>query len=59
MSSLWIRSPNLWSQAMDRAARDEPRWTTAFWRKVKLSYLKFGGKLINDEDLNDREEENY
>jgi len=47
--SAWVRSPRLWATAMDRAAKELPRWTAAFWRKTLEVYHKAGGRLIEND----------
>lgn len=46
----WVKQPNLWALAADRAAKDEPRWTKAFWRLALEIYTKLGGKLEEAEE---------
>lgn len=42
---MWIRNPLLWGSAQEVIARDTPRWTNLFWKKVLDNYLSLGGKL--------------
>jgi len=42
---------SLWAFSQDRAARDLPRWTKAWWRKVLEIYLSRGGKVREDEHI--------
>lgn len=50
MNDQWIVQPNLWALAMDRAARDLPKWTKAFWRKVSELYQRMGGTTLEGDD---------
>jgi len=43
----------LWALAQDRAARDLPRWTKAWWRKAFEIYLDRGGRVQEDEVENE------
>lgn len=48
--SQWIQHPALWEEAQKRAAKETPRWTAAFWRKVKELYISIGGGFKEDEE---------
>jgi len=37
--TVWIMQVTLWALAQDRAARELPRWTRAWWRKALQIYL--------------------
>jgi len=51
--TVWIGQSGLWAHAQDRAARERPRWTQAWWRKVLEIYLERGGKVLEDENIRD------
>lgn len=46
----WIKKPNLWALAADKAAKEEPRWTRAFYRLALAIYQKLGGTLQETEE---------
>jgi len=46
----WIRSLKLWARAMDKAAREEPKFTRSYWRRVLEIYEGIGGQVIDDEE---------
>lgn len=54
---VWIIQSTLWAFAQDRAARDIPRWTRAWWRKVLEIYLEKGGKIQEDEYIGNESED--
>lgn len=45
----WIRNPALWALAMDRVARDIPKYTARFWAEVRQLYIDKGGKLTAED----------
>jgi len=47
--NVWIMQSTLWAMSQDRAARELPRWTKAWWRKALEIYLGRGGKVQEDE----------
>lgn len=47
----WIKSPALWTAATERAAKEKPRWTLAFWRRVQEIYTSIGGRFEEDEEV--------
>lgn len=44
--AVWVEHPRIWSFAADRAAKEIPRWTRAWWRQTAETYLKMGGKFF-------------
>jgi len=36
---------------MDKTARDVPKWTKAFWRRVVEIYERAGGRLMDDDTV--------
>lgn len=48
-SEVWVKHPRAWAAAMDLAAKEYPRWTKAFWRKVGEIYDRVGGGYVEAE----------
>jgi hypothetical protein len=41
----WVKSQSLWRLATKKASQERPKWTDAFWRKVKELYVSMGGRF--------------
>lgn len=53
MDVAWIIQPLIWEHAADRAARELPKWTKAWWRRATEKYIELGGRFFEgDEDGN-------